>query len=238
MTLPVPWPLPPEVPPALRAWRVPLHLEAPIPADDWAVLSPAEADRAARLRQPADRVRSACTRAALRRLLGERMGLPPQDVPLAAGAHGRPALAGLVGRERLDFNVSHSGAYALIALAESPWSVGVDVERCDAFGAHGLADLAALESLVLSARERAASPAARPDFPTSWTVKEAVLKCLGLGVAEHLPHVCVARRAAGGVGVVLEGPLQDSALQACVLAAPPGYAAALAWAEAEAGTPR
>ncbi|AVS86771.1 4-phosphopantetheinyl transferase, partial [Paracidovorax avenae] len=65
MTLPIAWPLPPEVPPALRAWRVPLLLDEPIPADDWAVLSPAEADRAARLRQPADRVRSACTRAAL-----------------------------------------------------------------------------------------------------------------------------------------------------------------------------
>ncbi len=242
MTQPVPWPLPPEAPPALRAWRVPLHLDAPIPADDWAVLSPAEAERASRLRQPADRVRSACTRAALRRLLGERLGLPPQDVPLAAGTHGRPALAGPVGREGLDFNVSHSGAYALIALAEGPWAVGVDVERCDAFGVHGLADPAALESLVLSPRERAAPHAARPDFPTLWTVKEAVLKCLGLGVAEHLPHVCVERREAAGVGdgveVILEGPLQDSAVQACVLAAPPGYAAALAWAAAGAGTPR
>ncbi len=237
MTPPVPWPLPPEVLPALRAWRVPLHLDAPIPADDWAVLSPAEAGRAARLRQPADRVRSACTRAALRRQLGERLGLPPQDVPLAAGIHGRPAVAGWEG---LDFNVSHSGEYALIALAEGPWAVGVDVERCDAFGAHGLADPAALASLVLSPRERAAPPAARPDFPTLWTVKEAVLKCLGLGVAEHLPHVCVERREAGGVGgedgaglgVVLEGPLHGPAVQACVLAAPPGYAAALAWAAA------
>nr|WP_225977969.1 4'-phosphopantetheinyl transferase superfamily protein [Paracidovorax avenae] len=180
--------------------------------------------------------------ARLRRLLGEHIGLPPQDVPLAAGAHGRPALAGPAGLDGLDFNVSHSGAYALIALAEGPWAVGVDVERCDAFGAHSLADPAALESLVLSARERAAPPAARPDFPTLWTVKEAVLKCLGLGVAEHLPHVCVERREAaggrGGVEVVLEGPLQNSAVQACVLAAPPGYAAALAWAAAGNGAPR
>ncbi|WP_019702911.1 hypothetical protein [Paracidovorax oryzae] len=54
--------------------------------------------------------------------------------------------------------------------------------------------------------------------------------------ATGVPHVCVERReAAGGkgeVGVVLEGLLQDSAVQACVLAAPPGYAAALAWAGA------
>lgn len=257
-------PLPPGVPDGIQVWHLPLCLERPPPDRDWALLSPAEVERAARLRQPADRVRAVCTRAALRRLLGERLGRAASQVPLGTGPHGRPRLeadteVGGQGQEPgsgsarcrtegplPDFNVSHSGACALIALAEGGLSVGVDVERCDAFGAHGLADPAALESLVFSARERAAPPAARPDFPTVWTVKEAVLKCLGLGVAEHLPHVCVERREAGGargsvgsgVEVVLEGPLPGSAVWACVLAAPPGYAAALAWAGAGAGTPR
>lgn len=257
-------PLPPGVPQGIQVWHLPLCLERPPPARDWALLSPAEVERAARLRQPADRVRSVCTRAALRRLLGERLGRAASQVPLGTGLHGRPRLeadteVGGQGQEPgsgsarcrtegtlPDFNVSHSGACALIALAEGGLSVGVDVERCDAFGAQGLADPAALESLVLSARERAAPPAARPDFPTLWTVKESVLKCLGLGVAEHLPHVSVAQREAegvrggvvGDVEVVLEGPLPGSAVWACVLAAPPGYAAALAWAGAGAGTPR
>lgn len=259
-------PLPPGVPQGIQVWHLPLCLERPPPARDWALLSPAEVERAARLRQPADRVRAVCTRAALRRLLGERLGMAASQVPLGTGPHGRPRLvadaewggqgAG-TGSARWwtegtlpDFNVSHSGACALIAVADGGLSVGVDVERCDAFGPQGLADPAALESLVLSARERAAPPAARPDFPTLWTVKESVLKCLGLGVAEHLPHVCVAWREAGGargdvgsdvgggVEVLLEGSLQGSAVWAGVLAVLPGYAAALAWAGAGADTPR
>lgn len=267
-------PLPPGVPDGIQVWHLPLCLERPPPDRDWALLSPTEVERAARLRQPADRVRAVCTRAALRRLLGERLGMAASQVPLGTGPHGRPRLVadtevegqelGLghgqepgTGSTRWwtegtlpDFNVSHSGACALIAVAEGGLSVGVDVERCDAFGPQGLVDPAALESLVLSARERAAPPAARPDIPTLWTVKEAVLKCLGLGVAEHLPHVGVERREAGGargdvrsdvrsgVEVLLEGPLQGSAVWAGVLAVLPGYAAALAWAGAGAVTAR
>lgn len=261
-------PLPPGVPDGIRVWHLPLCLERPAPDRDWALLSPAEVERATRLRQPADRVRAVCTRATLRRLLGEQLGMAASQVPLGTGPHGRPQLVADKegeGQEQEpgtgsarwwtegtlpDFNVSHSGACALIAVAEGGLSVGVDVERCDAFGTQGLADPAALESLVLSARERAAPPAARPDFPTLWTVKEAVLKCLGFGVAEHLPHVGVERREAGGargdvgsdvgigVEVLLNGPLQGSTVWARVLAAPPGYAAALAWTGTGAGTPR
>lgn len=265
-------PLPPGVPDGIRVWHLPLCLKRPAPDRDWALLSPAEVERATRLRQPADRVRAVCTRAALRRLLGEQLGMAASQVPLGTGPHGRPRLVadtevegqGLGHGQELgtgsarwwtevtlpDFNVSHSGACALIAVAEGGLSVGVDVERYDAFGAQGLADPAALESLVLSARERAAPPAALPDFPALWTVKESVLKCLGLGVAEHLPHVCVAWREAGGargdvgsdvgggVEVLLNGPLQGSTVWARVLAAPPGYAAALAWTGTGAGTPR
>lgn len=270
VALPVPVPLPPGVPACIRVWRLALHLDKPPPARDWALLAPAEVERALRLRQPADRVRAVCTRAALRRLLGERLGVAASLVPLETGSHGRPHLATEAGGGRSpegpvpDFNVSHSGACALIALSDGGLSVGVDVEECDASAGHrappgddpaARADgedgedvqAQALEALVLSPREQAAGAAARPGFRTLWTAKEAVLKCLGLGVAEHLRavslqwpleslHGGMPHGAAGGAGIAgglvavrLEAPLDGRAVHACRLPVPPGHAAALAW---------
>ncbi|WP_243457593.1 4'-phosphopantetheinyl transferase family protein [Ottowia testudinis] len=192
------------------------------------------------------------TRAALRWLLGERLGVPAPDVPLGTGPWGRPRLASGTGP---DFNVSHSGNCVLIALSERGLAVGVDIERIDATLQGTPAERAALEALVLSHREQSIAPAARPAFPTVWTAKEAVLKCLGVGVAEHLAAVSleealvapwpVARGPADAGGrppqdapasgrrirVWMEGALQGFGVQACTLAAPGGYAAALAWSD-------
>ncbi|MDA8522135.1 4'-phosphopantetheinyl transferase family protein [Acidovorax sp. NCPPB 4044] len=245
---PAPWPLPGTVPAGLSVWRVPLDLDRPAPAEDWAVLSADEAARARRLRQPADGVRSVRARAALRRLLGERLGVPAPDVPLGTGPWGRPRLASGTGP---DFNVSHSGDCVLIALSERGLAVGVDIERIDAILQGTPAERSALEALVLSPREQAIAPAARPAFPDVWTAKEAVLKCLGVGVAEHLAGVSLeearvapwlpARGPADTGGeapqegrrlrVWMEGALQGFGVQACTLAAPAGYAAALAWSD-------
>ncbi len=291
-------PLPPGVPEGIQVWHLPLCLERPAPDRDWALLSPAEVERAERLRQPADRVRSVCTRAALRRLLGERLGMAASQVPLGTGPHGRPRLeadseVGGQGQETgsgsarcrtegplPDFNVSHSGACALIAVAENGLSVGVDVEWCGAtptavstpaytyvpgqgFAISAEEEARALEALVLSPREQAACASTRPGFHALWTTKEAVLKCLGLGVAEHLCAVSLqwqaegprgrpcssignAHGASGSVAVWLEGPLQGLNVQACQLPLAAGHAAALAWssdpgslrcAGTEAGTP-
>jgi 4'-phosphopantetheinyl transferase len=274
-------PLPPGVPEGIQVWHLPLCLERPAPDRDWALLSPAEVERAARLRQPADRVRSVCTRAALRRLLGEWLGIPASQVPLAVGPHGRPRLGADTegdGQGRgdapgwdadggPDFNISHSGECALIALADGGLSVGVDVEwRCVGTSPSAMPvrsgplppggspaatvasdeDARALESLVLSPREQAVCAAMRPAFNTLWTAKEAVLKCLGVGVAEHLRDVSLewpgahmpglvrgtAADAGGPVTVLLEGRLAGrAAVQACrlQLALPGHHAAALAW---------
>lgn len=272
VALPIPVPLPPGVPGGIRVWRLALRLDEPPPARDWALLAPAEVERAQRLRQPADRVRAVCTRAALRRLLGERLGVVASLVPLETGSHGRPRLAAEAGGRRspegpvLDFNVSHSGACALIALSDGGLSVGVDVEECDAAAGHHAPpgedpaeraegdDARALEALVLSLREQAAGAAARPGFRTLWTAKEAVLKCLGLGVAEHLRAVSLkwpleslhggmppgaaggagsaesAESAGGLVAVRLEAPLDGrKTVHACRLPMPPGHVAGLAW---------
>lgn len=214
--------LPESVRANLEAWRLDLDLEAPVRETDWALLGGEESDRALRMRRHEDRVRFVRTRAALRRLLGARLHCKPQAVRLARGPHGKPRLAEVVG---LDFNISHAGRHALIALA-SRGHVGVDIERCNPE-----LDTASLEPMVASPQEQHLAVAERPGFFDRWVAKEAVLKALGLGVAQHLQQVSVLPSVPAD-----EGPIHfecsDPAwppLGAWRLSAPPGYVCAIAW---------
>lgn len=87
-------------------------------------LDPAERGRAQRLRRAEDRARFVATRGLLRELLAEHLGVLPAAVSLGTTPTGKPT----VGPDGLDFNVSHSGERAVIALARER-AVGVDVER-------------------------------------------------------------------------------------------------------------
>ena len=141
---------------------------------------------------------------ALRRVLARYLGEDPADLALSAGDHGKPALAGP--RPRLGFNLSHSGEIALIAVAGER-EVGVDIERAD-----DKRDVLRLAEVGLDPEEaaavRAASPAARAAaFYAAWVRKEAVAKCLGVGLGADLPR----------------GPVRVSKLDAGS-----GYAAAIA----------
>lgn len=128
-----------------------------------------------------DRMRFVVRRARLRQMLGQRMGVPPEEVTLLTGPQGKPALAPSHGRNLLQFNVSHSGALAVYAFA---WGtgVGVDVEA--------LQPLENANSLV----ETFFSPQEKKTFETiaaqnrteaffnAWTRKEAFVKALGQGL--------------------------------------------------------
>ncbi|WP_454726834.1 MULTISPECIES: 4'-phosphopantetheinyl transferase family protein [Cupriavidus] len=224
--------------PALRLWRLDLSGRGMALADALPCLSGSEQERCAALRQPADRLRFAVTRASLRMLLGAQLGMPPRALPLATAAHGKPCLD-LPGAPA--FNVSHAGAHGLVAVGQAAAvaRAGVDVERIDA--ALDPAALGEMARLCFTPRERAwlaaRAPAQWPAaFHALWTAKEALLKALGVGVAAHLQQVSVLP-AAGGVrfGVTprtremaaLLGRGAAPVLHA--LPAPAGYAAAVAW---------
>jgi 4'-phosphopantetheinyl transferase len=64
----------------------------------------------------------------LRTLLGGRLGLAADDVPLEPRDGGKPHLGPAAGLPDLRFNLSHSGERALIAITEGV-EVGVDIER-------------------------------------------------------------------------------------------------------------
>ena len=197
-----------------------------------ALLDPSERERAARFRFPRHARRYVVARAALRSLVGARLGLPPADVTLDATERGRPCL--VAPRGELDFNLSHSGELAAIALSDGA-PVGVDVEQRSP-----RRDLDGVARIGLSDAERAVlydlPPQERADaFLRAWTRKEAVIKALGLGFAFPLGELTVSL-APGEPARVLairdaEGPPSAWALRA--LAVPEGYAGALAVRAAE-----
>jgi 4'-phosphopantetheinyl transferase len=212
------------VPAGLEVWCLVLDLNAPVADDDGQLLSRTEWQRAQRLRHHADVVRTVATRAALRRLLFVHTGVAAEKLVFIQNAYGKPQLEGADGPA---FNVSHSGNVALIALAPSG-AVGVDIERC-----RPEAELAPLHGLVLSPREQrdCISSAALP-FMERWVVKEAVLKALGLGIADYLQALSVTPSLKLRDTYCLEHTLSIlSPLQAWPLPAPNGYAAALSYVQ-------
>ncbi|MFS8932743.1 4'-phosphopantetheinyl transferase family protein [Cupriavidus taiwanensis] len=225
--------------PQLWLWQVdladPVHAAAIAAAS---CLCPAEQAHCATLRQAADRRRFTGARVALRTVLAQRLDCLPSTLRFRTGSHGKPYLEGIAAPV---FNVAHAGDYAWIALAEAGGQVGVDIERIDP--ALGRAAMRELAAHCLTPRERAWLALLPADawpraFFLLWTAKEALLKALGLGIADHLQHVSVVADGRGGAGrlaVVPEaGQLAGHAaalarMRLYRLAAPDGYAAAIAW---------
>jgi 4'-phosphopantetheinyl transferase len=133
-------------------------------------------------------------RATARILLGDALRTDPAEVRISRQCahcghptHGRPTVAG---DDQLSFSLSHSGSFAVIALAHDDTRVGVDVEairsrpRLAALAARVLNDEEHAEWLALDdAEEQLRS------FLRAWTAKEAYLKALGIGIATKLRDV-------------------------------------------------
>jgi len=194
----------------------------------WAygLLSPAERERAGRIRVEGARDEFALGRAVLRVLLGSALGRAAEAVPLEIGPAGKPFVPGVYS------NVSHSHGWIYVALCRSA-AIGIDVERVDPnievmeiaegnFAAEEIAQLAA----VPAGKDRARA------FCTLWTRKEAVAKADGRGLQISLARIRVPRGDHGPAWI------EDSAAEAARtgnvefhvegLSAPPDFVASLA----------
>lgn len=154
------------------------------------VLSDDERGRANRFSKHADAIRFATSRAVLRRQLAAMLEKRAEDIVFSYSPFGRPSIVGH-GNKALDFNVSHSGDYALIALSARR-RVGVDIEhRCSKL------DWRELASTVLSAEEAVRIACEVPNrahrrFFDVWVAKEALLKADGRGISAGLTEFSVA----------------------------------------------
>jgi phosphopantetheinyl transferase len=193
----------------VEVWAV-NHPYGPVALDPaaLALLSPAERGQAETLPSAASRRAFCTTRAALRTLLGLRLGWPPQRVLIGSDEHGKPILDGRP--SPLHFNVSHAQGRSLIALARQP--MGIDIEGTERLaeaqdgvltvtearqdtappshpvpGRHGTHVLDRLAALILTDDERRdLGRCDRAVWPRRllalWVRKEAVAKAMGLGL--------------------------------------------------------
>ncbi len=151
-------------------------------------LPPPERDRLLRYRRPEDRHRGALAAWLARRALAEEVGWPAEALDVRRDAAGRPYLAGAPAWAG-DFNVSHSGTWVVCGVVRRG-HVGVDVQEARAV-APGVArhccspeEAAALAGLP---------PEERPGYLLAlWTLKEAVLKGAGVGLAVSPALVALA----------------------------------------------
>ncbi|MGU3358715.1 4'-phosphopantetheinyl transferase family protein [Methylobacterium sp. M6A4_1b] len=144
-------------------------------------LSPEERARADRFYRHMDRARFIESHAALRLILGRYRDLPPCDVVFAQEAGGKPVLAPAQ-RAGLHFNLSHSGAHALIGVSHCA-PIGVDVEAIRPVGDPLAIVRAHFHPVEIAALAGAPHDRQAPLFFQCWTRKEAVVKALGMGLA-------------------------------------------------------
>lgn len=148
-----------------------------------------------RLSDERSRILATGDRMALRVLLSMNIFAPPKRLSIRREAGGKPYLEG----DQLHFNISHSENLLAIALSNAP--VGVDVEKIDpsrevleiARTAFSEDEIEWLESMSFMRRAR--------KFTELWSLKEAHLKRLGVGIAGGLTRI---KRIRSGQRFILE----------------------------------
>jgi 4'-phosphopantetheinyl transferase len=173
---------------AVDVWWLDLNAAAALLPRCLARLSPDERARAGRLRAPDALAAFAITRAALRDVLGRRLGVAARALRFAEGPQGKPFLTE---HPRLSFNVSHTQGRAAVAVS-SCGPVGVDVERLDPrVDVDGLAERCFSPAEQAALRQVAGERRLRAFFD-GWTRKEAFVKAVGTGLSHDLASFTVA----------------------------------------------
>ena len=187
-----------------------LHVDLSRDADREAVattwLDDEERQRYSRFLYDGPRRRFALCRAALRAVLCNRLGCRNGQLSFGAFEFGKPFAVLLGEMAPVSFNVSHSGDHGLIAYAPDGW-LGVDIEERTA--RRSLNDLMETALSTLERDELASCNEQHKlhGFLKLWTIKEALIKAVGLGIAIGMSEVEVpAAIRHGATGGVFELP--------------------------------
>jgi len=169
-------------------WTIQLDVPPQLIATATDLLSPEERIRVEAFRHQQARRNYIISHAALRLILTDCLKecskFNPPEIPFCASIYGKPALAAPL-EGRLEFNLSHSGDIALVAITSNS-EVGIDVETI-----RPMPDALQIAKRFFSDTESAALkqlPASQQAtaFLNLWTRKESLAKGTGLGIANSL----------------------------------------------------
>jgi len=155
------------------------------------LLAPDEIARAERFYYERHHDAFVAARAGLRNTLSRYLGAPPERVAFRYGDAGKPEVRDELATGDFAFNLSHSGDWAVCAVARRG-PLGVDIERV-----RMMSDAAGLAHRYFAAAEVAVWQTLAPDEQTAaffrcWTRKEAYLKALGDGLRAPLDRFVVS----------------------------------------------
>jgi len=157
---------------------------APYDQASWSLLDRHEQERAGRFVFDRDRAMFVAAHALLRTALSRYADVAPHAWRFETNRFGKPSIDPVLGYARLDFNLAHTSG--LVACAISRSAVGIDVEALDR-----RVDAIEIAGRFFTSGEVAwlsAGPDDQRDlrFLELWTLKEAYLKAVGVGLSHSL----------------------------------------------------
>jgi 4'-phosphopantetheinyl transferase len=192
-------------PPAARLWLCDIDRPPVGPDTAAAVLDDDERARRARFVFQRDRDRYLASHLFLRAVLACHAGVDPAALRFTRGPHGKPVLEpACVPGVAPAFNLSHSGARALLAIVPGAAEVGVDIERWRPdrrFAAIAERNFSPPECRYLDRFGAAARAAA---FYRVWTLKEAYVKARSTGLTLPLHGFRFGFGPGGELGLAAE----------------------------------
>ena len=211
----------------IHIWSFPTKASPYSVATFEGALVPEERDRALRFRFDHLYTSFVIVHGVLRHLLGHYLDCNPTEVAFAYGVRGKPALAS---SSRIQFNLTHSGDLAVIAVTLRR-EIGVDVEQ--------IRPLSHIQQIAnqLFCPEEAFEVISAPQtereiaFFRCWTRKEAFIKATGDGLSAPLSsfRVTVQRDAPARFVHIQQNATEAAAWTLHDLHVAVDYAAALAY---------
>ncbi len=118
-----------------------------------------------------------------RRCISEMTGCNPEDISFSRDENGKPYTLSA----EIQFNISHSGDYAVCAASKNP--IGIDVEKIRQVNTNLTKKFCTeKETEYVFARENDEEEIYRR-LISVWTLKEAYFKCIGTGISRNLKVV-------------------------------------------------
>lgn len=169
---------------SIKLYKIKLSNYQELASSKVTVLSDSERSRAERYHFVKDKNRFIICRTLLKFLLAEHIGLDIDKILIDVDSNKKPYISS---HPSVFFNVSHSGDYAIIAIAKSP--VGVDVEYVNTN--FDYEEILPTTFNHLEIDEIRNSKDKHLTFYKFWTRKEAIVKAIGKGIDDDLLKIPV-----------------------------------------------